>query len=205
MEASIGVWQGQLRTIKHYTEAEMKKIIEVDGVLFPWLIPFTIEILNTCKVGTDGRTPYERITEHKCKHMTVGVCEVVDFMLECDKGNKHKADSSMMKRIFLGYVWRTTEYLVGNKESIFKCHAVRRREEDEFYDPECANELIVSYNVYVLTGAKTTTAISFPTNAEIQGSAQIPVRGREFVARRTYTRASDYLRHGYTQGCKGCT
>ena len=46
MEAAIGVWQGQLRTIKHYTESKMKKRIEVDGVLFSWLIPYVTEILN---------------------------------------------------------------------------------------------------------------------------------------------------------------
>ena len=32
MENAIGVWQGQLRTVKHYTEAMLKRRIEVDGV-----------------------------------------------------------------------------------------------------------------------------------------------------------------------------
>ena len=34
MENAIGVWQGQWRTIKHYTEAMLKRRIEVDGVVF---------------------------------------------------------------------------------------------------------------------------------------------------------------------------
>ena len=33
MENAIGVWQGQLRTTKHYTEAMLKRRIEADGVL----------------------------------------------------------------------------------------------------------------------------------------------------------------------------
>ena len=32
MQGAIRIWQGQLQTIKHYTEAKMKRRIEVDGV-----------------------------------------------------------------------------------------------------------------------------------------------------------------------------
>ena len=32
MEGAIRTWQGQLRIIKHYTEAKMKRRIEVDEV-----------------------------------------------------------------------------------------------------------------------------------------------------------------------------
>ena len=39
-ESAVGIWQGPLRTIKHYTEEKMKKRIEVDSVSFSWLIPF---------------------------------------------------------------------------------------------------------------------------------------------------------------------
>ena len=46
MEGAIGIWQGQLRTIKHFTEAKLKRRIEVDGVLFSWLIPYCTEIIN---------------------------------------------------------------------------------------------------------------------------------------------------------------
>ena len=46
MENAIGVWQGQLGTIKHYTEAMLKRRLEVDGVLFPWLIPFCTQVMN---------------------------------------------------------------------------------------------------------------------------------------------------------------
>ena len=33
----------------------------------------------------------------------------------------------------------------------------------------------------------------------------MPMRGREFVPRRIYTKPADYITHGYTQGCRGCT
>ena len=85
MENAIGVWQGQLRTIKHYTEAKMKRKMEIDSALFSWLVPFSTDIMNKYRVGADGRTAYERITGHRCKNMVIGFAEAVDFMLEPDK------------------------------------------------------------------------------------------------------------------------
>ena len=66
-----------------------RRRIEVDGILFSRLIPFCAEVMNKFKVGADGRTAYERITEHKCKHVIIGFAEAVDFILETDKGNRH--------------------------------------------------------------------------------------------------------------------
>ena len=63
----------------------MKKRIEVDSVLFSWLVPFCSDVMNKFRVGSDGRTAYERITEHKFKGNAVGFGELVDFILETNK------------------------------------------------------------------------------------------------------------------------
>ena len=69
-------------------------------------------------MGKDGRTAYERIASHKCKVAQVGFGETVDFKLEIDKNNKHKADSEFHVGVFLGYAWRSTDYLVAAKDVI---------------------------------------------------------------------------------------
>ena len=79
METTIRRWQEQLRAIKHFTEAKMKRRIEVDGVLFSWLIPYVIEIISKLRIGPDGRTAYEQITEHKCRHFAIAFGKVSDF------------------------------------------------------------------------------------------------------------------------------
>ena len=76
------------------------------------MIPFCADIMNKFRVGGDGRTAYERITSHSCKVAQVGFAETVDFKLETDKNNRQKADSEFHEGIFLGYDWRTTEYLL---------------------------------------------------------------------------------------------
>ena len=42
----------------------------------------------------------------------MGFGETVDFKLETDKNNRHKADSEFNEGVFLGYAWMSTEYLV---------------------------------------------------------------------------------------------
>ena len=70
---AIGRWQAQLRTIKHFAEFRLKIRIEVSGVRFSWLIPYVTDLINKFKVGADGRTAYERITGHKCRHLAIWV------------------------------------------------------------------------------------------------------------------------------------
>ena len=76
------------------------------------MIPFCADVLNKFRVGSDGRTAYERIIAHKCEVAQVGFCEVVDFKLETDKNHRHKADTEFSEGVFLGLAWRSTEYLV---------------------------------------------------------------------------------------------
>ena len=163
MENAIGRWQAQLRTTKHFAESKLGKRIEVGGVLFSWLIPYVTEILNKFKVGTDGRTPYERITGHKCRHIAIGFAEQVDFMLEGDKNKQHKADGKLMTGVFLGYIWRSTEYIVGTSEGVYKCRTIRRKNVESSYDPSCVEYLKATYSDYVLKDAKSSVvATRFP-------------------------------------------
>ena len=99
MESAIGIWQGQLRNIKHCTEEKLKKNIDIDRVLYSWLEPFCSDSMNKFHVGSDGRTAYEKITEHKCKSIIIGFGESIDYALETDKGSMHKADSRVHQGI----------------------------------------------------------------------------------------------------------
>ena len=94
-------------------------------MLSSWWIPFVTEITDKLRLGSDNRTAYERITQHKCRHFMIDFGEVVDFMLGTSKNERHKADSALLKGIFLGYIWRSTEYVIGTKDCVYKCRTVR--------------------------------------------------------------------------------
>ena len=63
-------------------------------------MPFCADILNKFRIGSDGRTAYEKITSHACKVSQVGFAEVVDFKLETEKNNLHNADSEFNVGVF---------------------------------------------------------------------------------------------------------
>ena len=92
----------------------------------------------------------------------IGFGEVVALMLETNKNERHKADSAWLKGICLGYIWRSTEYIVGTKDCVYKCRTVRRQAEELSYDPECADYLKITYCDFVLKEARSTSMISFP-------------------------------------------
>ena len=71
---------------------------------------------------------HKRITEHKFRHVAIGFAESVDFMLETDKNEQHKADVQMMSGTFLGYIWKTKENIVGTQDAVYKSRTIRRRQ-----------------------------------------------------------------------------
>ena len=109
----------------------------------------------------------------------------------------------MMSGLFLGYIWRKTEYIVGTQETVYKCRTIRRKVEYIAYDPLCVDYINIGYTEYILKDDRTSVAVARHFGAAALPADQVPTRGREFVPRRIYTPA-DFERHGYTQGCRGC-
>ena len=103
-----------------------------------------------------------------------------------------------------GYIWCSTEYIIGTADGIYKCRTVRRRPEEMSYDPECIDYLKIHYDDYVFKGAKSNPIADFRGLHGPDGEEPVPLRSRESVPRRLDTRTSDYEKHGVTVGCKGC-
>ena len=152
MENAVTIWQGQLRTIKHYVESRLGTRIAPGGAICSWLIHYCAGILNKFKVGADGRTAYEIITSHTCKVAQVGFAEVVDFKLETDKNNRHKADSEFIEGVVLGYAWRSTEYLVAVGDTIYQCRTIKRRADEVAYDRKLIYCIAARLEDFVLKG-----------------------------------------------------
>ena len=154
------------------------------------MIPYVTGTMNKYKVGSDGRTAYERITGHKCRHFVIGFGETIDYILETEKGKQFKADSRVGTGVFLGYVWRTAEYLVGTTYGILRCRTVKRKAEETSYDNSCFEFLNASYDEYILKGAGTKLHITAPIGME---QMEIPTRGRYFIPRQIYIRPSLHI------------
>lgn len=123
--------------------------------MFSWLIVWTAESSNKCKVGADGLTCYEIITKNQCKHEAFGFRESVIWQMAPDKIDRNKLDSNFRDWIFLGVVWRSGEFIVATKKGIVKCQTLKARPTETSYHPSCVEYIRTDYSSHVLQGAKT--------------------------------------------------
>ena len=154
VENKIAKFKGQFRTLKLYFESRIGTKIKVDSPVATWLTTWTSEVMNKFQLHESGRTTYELMTGHRCKHLIVGFGEKVWFKLA--RGDKHDFDTDWDEGYFLGVITHTTEFLIGNKAGIFKCITVRRLPDAQMYDPQILDDIKVTYAEYCKQGASTT-------------------------------------------------
>ena len=174
--------------------------------MFSWLVARTAEVMNKYKLRSDGKTSYEKITGHSCKHPVFGFGESVIWQMAPDKNNRDKLNGDFRDGIFLGIIWRTTEYLIGTPDGIFKCNTVKARPVESAYDPNCFEYIKVRYEDFVLEGAKSQGARLRFADPSVAVAIDPPIAraGNEWAPRRAYLKPADFVKHGYTVGCPGC-
>ena len=67
MENAIRNVQGQVRTLKLMLEEKYKVTIGDNHMVLPWLVKYAGVLINICRVGSDGKTAYERRKGRKWK------------------------------------------------------------------------------------------------------------------------------------------
>ena len=138
--------------------------------------------------------------------MRFGFGESVLWQMAPDKNNRDKLNGDFHDGLFLGVIWKTTEFIIGTPEGIFKCQTVKQRPEESCYDPACIDDMITTYNDYVLSGAKSKGAkLRFADpSVGVVPSTPVARAGNEWAPRRIYLKQPDFEKHGYTVECMGC-
>ena len=152
MENALKICCGLLRTLKHFFESKVKRQLKVEHAMYSWLIAWTAEVMNKYKVRKHGKTSYEIITKHECRHQVFWRGERVLWQLTADKNSRDQLNTDFREGIFLGVIWRTTEYIIGTGEGIFKCATVKLAPRKVLMIPS-ALTIIVPHDQYILEGA----------------------------------------------------
>ena len=121
MENAIRRWQSKVRVLRKYLENCLKTKVPNGHPLIEWLMVFAADAINIFhKKALTGRSMYEEVIQHKPKHAVVGFGEQVMFTLAIDKTDRNKfdADHATGIGVFLGWVPRTTECIVMNRDGI---------------------------------------------------------------------------------------
>ena len=54
----------------------------------------------------------------------------------------------------MGVVWRSTKYLIGTAERVFRCRQIEAKVDGSAYDQDCIDYIKVSYSDFMLSGSK---------------------------------------------------
>ena len=122
-EGAVRKLESQVRTLKIATERNLGLTMDVHSSVFAWLVEHSADVLTKCSVGSDGRTPYERIKQKRYHGEMVEFASMVLVKLQ------GKLQGGIMRErwiagLWLGKRWNTDEHIV----SVASGRVVRARD-----------------------------------------------------------------------------
>ena len=91
-----------------------------------WLLRWAAMVGSRYKIGTDGKTAYERLKGRRCNVVAIPLGECVWYkQLKDDEGRGgHRMESDWMEGVWLGHSRSTSETLIGTKEGVVKAWSI---------------------------------------------------------------------------------
>lgn len=146
------------------------------------------------------------MTGHRCRHPTLEIGETVVFRVAIDKSERHQADSGWTEGVCLGGCSRSTQFLIGTKEGLFKTahQNVKRVTKENAFQVKNLVDIKVTVDDYIPKGASTHQPGTSGT-----GVAGGEVGGRDMPGDKTYQPRSfriskkDGVKYNFTEQCPG--
>ena len=196
--------RGYVRVFKDMLESKAGQKIPTDAVILQWLVRWAAMLHSRYRVGADGKTAYERQRGRKCKQEVVPFGEKV-YYRKLDQDGK-KLESDWEQGVWLGHARVSNEVLIGTRNGVVRAWAIKRVPEEERWS---ADEILNICGTPArpnpqMPGNDVPLHIHLPVE-EVSGLPEEPKPARaETEPRRTYLKAKDFVKHGYTDGCEGC-
>ena len=203
VERAIRNWRDQYRTLRHFLEYRMNAKMADNSSLSTWLVTWAADVINKFCIQPSGRTAFELMTNHKCRHLIVGFGEKVYFQHSKTLKNEYRKGVG----VFLGVNDRCNTYLVATDNGVFASPHIVRMPNEDAYDVELLRAVDVRYYDYIDNGVKAPPAIVASRSVRTipnPETAPIPSAGGGYAPRRFRISKADLEAHGYTAGCPGC-
>ena len=128
---------GMIRTLKDHVEDKIGETLTETDAMLLWIIDYAGTLITRSKIGTDGRTAYQRLKGKSPSNQVAVIGEKVLYM-PVKKGGKrmNKLAPKFKYGIWLGISNMTSESIVGTSGGIFTARAVWRLEASRRWDAE---------------------------------------------------------------------
>ena len=124
-----------MKVLRHQLEKGMKQTSPDNSVIMAWMAKWAAELISKYSAGDDGKTPYERIRQEKCKVPLVPVGETVLY-LPMKTATESKGTPARKQGVWLGVIERIEETIIGTFNGVIKCRTVSRMANGEQWNPE---------------------------------------------------------------------
>ena len=170
----------------------------------PWLVEHAGNVLTLFEVGSDGRTPYQRLRGRKMKIGMVEFGEIVHYM-PLDIKNRGKLEPRFCEGVYLGINMTSSEAIIGTELGIVKARTVRRVPEESRWSAEAIEKIsgvpwkpyghVEDDKIYTRVPVHEDREVPFPMERE--SDPDPAPKGFNILRRHLIT-------YGFTPGCPGC-
>ena len=125
------------RTWKSSVEDRYGVKLAYDHPIIAWMIKYSGDVITRHKIGTDGKTPYERLKGYKSSARVVPFVESVlrqPLKTKENKSDRCKLDDSYEEGIWAGINNNNGAYIILTDRGVYQARSIRRRPDSEKHD-----------------------------------------------------------------------
>ena len=205
-EGAIKEVKAKIRTLRQALEEGIGRVVPETHDILAWLVTHAAHTINWYRVGTDGKTPFQRRTGKGFKRVVAPFGQKVLWMEPGKLVSRIESDSRWKEGIFLGVIGGglgANNYAIGTPEGVKAGRAIKLVPQEECWDSELL--LSVKGLPWDRQRRDPTTRIVVPGSSPVAVLPPAPVPAQPPGPRRVYIRRDvEIAKYGQTPGCAGC-
>ena len=203
IERAIQDYKGLVRTLRSMISRMINHKISLTHPIVPWLVRHVGHLITMCRVRDHGKTAYQEMKGRRTTAKLVPFGERVLFKIPKTKHMPGDFEDRWEAGIWLGFMMRSGEHLVGLSDGVYKCATVRRVVLEKRWSKELMDS-IVGIPMEPVPG-KTRRVTAYAKKAPEPTATQFQVQApQEQEVRPFHIYKSDIVEFGKTDGCLGC-
>ncbi len=206
IERAIQDFKGLVRTLRSALESATGECIPLDHPVVPWMVRHAAHLITRSRVRENGRTAYQLMKGRRGNAKLVPFGEVVLFKIPPTQHKLGDFENRWESGVWLGFVMRSGEHLVGTTRGVFRVSTVMRRPADKRWSSSMLKAIGGTPETPV-PGAPGRRIPVFAKKLEDPQPDQtvfIPAKEPEIEVRVAYIYRGDIDKHGPTPRCPGC-
>ena len=209
VERGVQEIENQIRALFLGFQERLKRKVDARERIVGFIPEYAAYLVNRLNVGKDGKVAYERIKGKKPTILGLEFGEKILYKMR--KGQKmEKINARWEFGIFVGIKRKSNELWIATKEGIISVRSARRIPVEKRWSEDCVAWVKwAPWNRYKdARDADGDVPEGVPVEEKIEegnGNKVVFVETRHKVPRDFYIKKEDAEKHGYTQGCGGCS